>query len=63
MRVSVHLSDGGYLDFDDFDPETALDLRATLEDGTERFLAFDMDGATVLVQASHIVRVDLETGG
>lgn len=59
MKASVYLSDGAVLDFEDFEDDTALDLRAALDDGA-RFLTFDMDGATVLVNADHLVRVDYE---
>ena len=58
MRVTVHLSDGATLDIEDFDADTALDLTEGLED--QRFLTFEMDAATVLVNRDHIVRLDIE---
>lgn len=58
MKATVYLTDG-QLDFADLDDDTALDLKQGLS--TEQFLTFDMDGTTVLVNAAHIVRIDLET--
>lgn len=60
MRVKIYLSDGGHLTIEDFDPESALDLRDEIK--AQRFLTFDMDGATVLVNRDHVVRIDFETG-
>lgn len=62
MKVTVYLSDGGSLDAD-FDAESVMDLRDDVANGSERFLTFDLDGATVVVNRDHIVRVDFETGG
>lgn len=56
MRVCIYLSDGGVLQFADFDAETALDLREEFADSAA--LTFDMDGNTVLVNRDHIVRID-----
>ena len=60
MKVTCYLSDGGTLDFENFDAESALDLRAAVDD-EQKFLVFDMDGATVLVNRDHVVRIDMET--
>lgn len=62
MRTTIYLSDGGTLKIADLDDGSALELRADLDHGESRFLALDMDGATVLVNRDHVVRVDLETG-
>lgn len=59
MKVSVYLSDDGQLDFEDFGQESALDLRSSLNDGAP-WLTFDMDGATVIVNAAHVVRIDFD---
>jgi hypothetical protein len=62
MRVSVYLSDDSALDIENFDEETALDLRESLSDPDATWLTFDMDGATVVVNRAHVVRIDFETG-
>lgn len=62
MEIFVRLADKGSLHIEDFDAESALDLRESLESG-EQWLTFDMDGATVLVNTAHVVRIDFETGG
>lgn len=59
MTVTVRLADGGTLHIEDFDSESALDLREAL--ATEPFLTFDMDGATVVVNRDQVVRIDFET--
>lgn len=58
MRVTVYLSDGGKLDVEDFDPESALDMKNDITEGG--FATFEMDDVTVLVNTRHIVRVDIE---
>lgn len=62
MKAAIYLSDGGVLDFEDFDEGSALDLREALADTSGTFLTFDMDGSTVFVHRDHIVRIDFETG-
>lgn len=62
MRFTVYLSDGGTLDVQKGEVESMLDLRDALDnDGGPKFLTFDMDGATVVVNRDHIVRIDIET--
>lgn len=58
MKVTIFLSDGGQLNIDDFDAESAMDLAAMLPE--QQFHTFEMDGATVIVNRDHIVRVDLD---
>jgi hypothetical protein len=62
MRLTVYLSDGGQLDVQKVEVESMLDLREVLEDDRPQFLTFDMDGATIVVNRDHIVRLDIETG-
>ncbi len=61
MRVKVYLADGGTLDVKDFASDTALDLRAAVDEG-QPWLTLEMDGATVLINTSQIARIDFETG-
>lgn len=62
MKVTVYLADGGRLDWENFDADSALDLRDSLDNG-DLFCTFEMGDATVLVNSAHIVRVDLEGPG
>lgn len=62
MKVTVYLSDGAELEIADFDEASALDLRESLNVREADWLTFDMDGATVLVNRAHVVRIDFETG-
>lgn len=63
MTVTIFLAGGGHLSIQDFDADAALDLRSELSsEHPLPFLTFDMDGATVLVNRDHIVRIDFETG-
>lgn len=60
MKLVVYTSDGGELAIQDFDSESAMDLVESLRDSEDRFHTFDLgDGATVLVNVDHVVRVDL----
>jgi hypothetical protein len=58
MKVTVYLSDGGQLSVGDFDMDSALDMVAELPN--EPFAKFEMDGATVVVNTAHIVRIDID---
>ena len=58
MKVSIYLSDGGRLNFKDFDMESAMDMVADLPE--KRFATFEMDNATVVVNTAHIVRIDID---
>lgn len=58
MKVKIYLSDGGELSIGDFDKNSALDMVTELPD--EPFAKFEMDGATVVVNTAHIVRIDID---
>lgn len=63
MHVTVYLRrGGGRLDIADMPDGDALDLKRDLtRDGARDPITLEMDGATVLVNRRHIVRVDFET--
>lgn len=60
-RVAIQTSDGGTYEIADFDAESALDLKQTLNDSaSERFLTVEMGGGTVLLNRDHVVAVEFD---
>lgn len=61
MHVTVYLTGKHTLEVENFDEASALDLKEAFEERRPT-LTLDMDGATVVVNTDHVIRIDFETG-
>lgn len=61
-RVKLVLLQGS-LTWRDMDDASILDLADEIQNGTDRYLIFEMDDSTVYVNREHIVRLDVNGRG
>jgi hypothetical protein len=63
MKVTIYTVDGVYVEIENMDDATVLDMVADLEDGDSNVMTFALDGeSTTHILRRNIVRIDVDPG-